>query len=157
MLASTRIIEILVAAVLLALGALVIYDSHRIGASWAADGPQAGYFPFYIGIILCCASAWILLSNLRSADARSFVGREEFKRVIAVLIPTALYVFAIYLIGVYAASALFIAFFMYWHGKFALHTTIVISALIPIALFLLFEVWFLVPLPKGPLEGLLGY
>jgi len=28
---------------------------------------------------------------------------------------------------------------------------------VPFALFLLFEIWFLVPLPKGPLEEFLGY
>ncbi|MGH8770320.1 MAG: tripartite tricarboxylate transporter TctB family protein [Burkholderiales bacterium] len=154
---SSRAIEIIVGLILLVVAAVVIYDSRRIGASWAADGPQAGYFPFYIGVILALASAWIVLSNLRTAGSDAFVGKEEFKRVLAVLIPAALYVAAIYIIGIYAASALFIAFFMHWHGKFRARTTLVVSLIIPLALFFLFEVWFLVPLPKGPLENLLGY
>jgi putative tricarboxylic transport membrane protein len=155
--ASTRVIEIIVALILLIVAAGVIYDSQRIGAGWAADGPRAGYFPFYIGVILAFASVWILLSNLRSGDGREFVGAEEFKRVMAVLLPATLYVAAIYLIGIYIASALFIVFFMRWHGEFRAHTTLVASLAIPLALFFLFEVWFLVPLPKGPIENLLGY
>lgn len=154
---TIRAVEILVAALLFAIAALVIHDSLRVGASWASDGPQAGYFPFYIGIILALSSVWILLANARRVDTRAFVGGEEFKRVIAVLVPAVLYVAAIGVIGLYLASALFIAFFMLWHGKFSALLTVIVSTLIPLTLFLLFEVWFLVPLPKGPLESLFGY
>ena len=154
---STRTVEIIVALLLLVVAAVVIYDSLRVGASWAADGPQAGYFPFYIGVILALASAWILLSNVRSGGTRAFVGGQEFKRVAAVLVPAIIYVAAIAVTGIYVASALFIAFFMRWHGKFSALKTLPVSVLIPLALFLLFEVWFLVPLPKGPFEHLLGY
>jgi putative tricarboxylic transport membrane protein len=154
---STRVVEILTASILLAVGALVIYDSLRIGVSWAADGPQAGYFPFYIGIILALASLWLIVANSTRAKAGAFVHRSEFKRVAAVFFPAVVYVGAIYMLGIYVASALFIVFFMRLHGRFRTHTTVAVSVLVPLALFFLFEVWFLVPLPKGPLENFLGY
>ena len=70
---STRTMEIAVAAVILLLSLVVIFDSRRVGAGWADDGPQAGYFPFYIGMVLCAASAWTLL-------ARSATITSSFKR-----------------------------------------------------------------------------
>jgi hypothetical protein len=154
---SIRTVEIVVALILLIVAALVIQDSTRIGASWAADGPQAGYFPFYVAVILAVASAWVLIFNLRRGSGEAFVAGEEFKRVIAVLLPAAIYVAAIYVVGIYLASALFIAFFMLWHGRFSVRLAVLVSVLIPVALFFLFEVWFLVPLPKGAVEKLLGY
>ena len=49
---STRTMEIVVALALLAVSALVIVDSYRLGSKWGDDGPQSGYFPFYIGLLL---------------------------------------------------------------------------------------------------------
>jgi len=156
---STKAVEIVVAASILLLSLLVIMDSRRVGAGWADDGPQAGYFPFFIGIILCIASVWALLLAVFSskADAGVFVSHKKLRLVISVFIPSIIYVIATYYIGIYAASAIFIGAFMYWHGRFPWTKIIPVSVAVPVAMFLLFEIWFLVPLPKGPLETLIGY
>jgi putative tricarboxylic transport membrane protein len=156
---STRAMEIGVAAFILILGIIVIVDSRRVGAGWAEDGPQAGYFPYYIGILLCISSAWTLWHAMFSGKhaAGVFVSHKKVRLVLSVFIPAMIYVAAIYFIGIYVASALFIGAFMYWHGRFAWIKIIPVSVTVPVALFLLFEVWFLVPLPKGPLETLIGY
>ena len=156
---STRTVEIAVAAFTFILGTVVIIDSRRVGASWAEDGPQAGYFPYYIGIFLCLASVWTIWRALFSAKdvAGVFVSHKKFRLVLSVFIPAMIYVAATYFIGIYVASALFIGAFMYWHGRFAWTKIIPVSLSVPVAVFLLFEVWFLVPLPKGPLETLIGY
>ncbi len=154
---STRAIEIIVALMLLSVAVLVIYDSKRIGAGWAADGPEAGYFPFYIGALLGVASIWILLQAMLQKTSPVFVAPDRLQRVLAVFIPTALYIAAIYFIGIYLASAFFLALFMRRHGTFSWRKILPVSVLVPIVLFLLFEIWFLVPLPKGPLENLFGY
>lgn len=156
---STKTMEIAVAAAIFLLGLVVIFDSRRVGAGWAEDGPQAGYFPFYIGLILCAASVWTLLRVLFAgkADAGVFVSYKKLGLVMSVLVPSALYVAAIYFIGIYVASAVFIGAFMYWHGRFPWLKIILVSVIVPVSMFLMFEVWFLVPLPKGPLEALIGY
>jgi putative tricarboxylic transport membrane protein len=156
---SAKWVEIVVAAAILALGILVIVDSRRVGAGWAEDGPQAGYFPFYIGVMLCIASVWTLLLALYSAktDMGVFVSHKKLRLVISVLLPSIIYVIATYYIGIYAASAIFIGAFMYWHGRFPWAKIVPVSVAVPAAMFLLFEIWFLVPLPKGPLETLIGY
>ena len=156
---STKAVEIAVAAIIFGLGLVVIFDSRRVGAGWADDGPQAGYFPFYIGLVLCAASAWTLLRAAFSDHALAgvFVSRKKLQLVLSVFFPSLIYVVAIYFIGIYVASALFIGAFMYWHGRFPWIKIIPVSLIVPMSMFLLFEVWFLVPLPKGPLEHLLGF
>jgi putative tricarboxylic transport membrane protein len=156
---STRAMEIVVSGLFVAAACLVMYDNWRIGARWAEDGPQAGYFPFYIGVIMFVASAVTLGTNLLAhAESRSnFVERSELVRVLQVFVPTVIYVLLIGFLGLYVSSAIFIAFFMAWLGKYPLYKIVPVAILIPVALFFMFEVWFLVPLPKGPLETALGY
>jgi putative tricarboxylic transport membrane protein len=155
---SVRTMEIAVAAVTFGLGLVVIFDSRRVGYGWSDDGPQAGYFPFYIGLILCAASAWtLLLAAFSKRASEVFVSRKKLRLVLSVFFPSLIYVIAIYFIGIYVASALFIGAFMYWHGRFPWIKIIPVSLIVPVSMFLLFELWFLVPLPKGPLEALFGY
>ena len=156
---GNRAMEFAVAAFTFILGLLVIYDSRRVGSGWAEDGPQAGYFPYYIGIILCIASAWTLWRAVFFGKnfAGVFVSHKKLRLVLSVFVPSMIYVAGIYFIGIYVASALFIGAFMYWHGRFVWTRIIPVSLAVPVAMFLLFEIWFLVPLPKGPLEALIGY
>jgi putative tricarboxylic transport membrane protein len=156
---STKTVEMIVAAIIFLIGIVVVYDSHRVGSGWASDGPQAGYFPFYIGLIICAASSWILLQTLfaKEANTTAFIGVGKVKLVLSVLVPTIVYVISIYFIGIYVASALFIGIFMRWLGKFGVTKILPVSLGVSIVLFFMFEVWFLVPLPKGPLEALFGY
>jgi putative tricarboxylic transport membrane protein len=156
---SNRTMELLVSGLFIAVACLVMYDNWRIGARWGADGPQAGYFPFYIGLIMFVASATTFGTHLlaRTEGSDSFVGRSELARVVQVFVPTVLYVVLIGFLGLYVSSAIFIGFFMAWLGRYPLYKIVPVAILIPVLLFFMFEVWFLVPLPKGPLENALGY
>jgi hypothetical protein len=163
--ASMKAMEIVVAALLLIFGAVVMWDSRRLGASWAEDGPQAGYFPFYIGLLIvigCAINLWRAL-GLKGDDKPPFVMRGQLKMVLAVMIPTAIYVLLIAGIGpvkglgIYVSSVLFIAWFMRRLGRYSWLRIAPVSIGVSVAFFMLFEVWFKVPLPKGPLEALLGF
>jgi hypothetical protein len=155
---ATRWPELLVALLLAAIALLVIADSVRIGAGWADDGPRAGYFPFYIGLALLAASAWIAAVQLRAWRAvKVFATRTEARQVLTVLWPMVVYVALVKLLGIYVASALLIAFFMVRHGDHRRVTTAAVAIGVPLVFFVVFERWFLVPLPKGPLEALLGF
>jgi putative tricarboxylic transport membrane protein len=158
-LVSNRSADIVVALILAAVGGLVIADSLRLGIGWADDGPSSGYFPFYIGLLIVLSSLWtIALSLLRRFRSEgSFVGRGQFRDVLKMFVPSAIYVVSIGFIGIYVASALFIAVFMRWLGRFRWPVIVAVSIAVPFSLFLVFEHWFLLPLPKGPLEDALGY
>lgn len=150
--------EVGVAALLLAVGALVVVDSLRVGIGWADDGPRSGYFPFYVGLLLMVASTWTLVRGLlgRSPLKPVFARRAELGQVLAVLVPMVVYVALVAVLGIYVSSLLLIAYFMKRHGGYGWLLTLAVSAGVPIAFFVLFERWFLVLLPKGPLEAAIG-
>ena len=151
--------DALTAFAIFLVGVVMMIDNHRIGAGWAPDGPESGYFPFRIGVILCIASVVVLLRSLFGKERKReiFVHRKKFKLVLLVLLPTLLYVLAIEFIGIYVASTLFIGAFMRVMDKYSWAKTLLISFGTSVVLFWLFEMQFLVPLPKGPLEALFGY
>ena len=160
---SVRVWEIVVAIAFLVFGAIVVWDSRRLGSQWGSDGPQAGYFPFYIGLIICISSAVNLLRafGLGLAGSKPFVLWDQLRMVLIVMVPCALYVALIanpvYSFGIYEASALFVAFFMRYLGKYGWPRIAAVSLGTMAVFFLMFEVWFKVPLPKGPIEALLGF
>lgn len=160
---SVRTWEAIVAVAFLAFGAVVVWESRRLGSSWGSDGPQAGYFPFYIGLIICIASIANLIAafSLGEKGARAFVHRGQLRMVLTVMIPCVVYVALImnpvYSLGIYEASALFIAFFMRYLGKYRWPKIAAVSIGVMVVFFLMFEVWFKVPLPKGPIEMLIGF
>ena len=153
-----KTVEVWVAAIVLLFGALVVYDSFRLGAGWGKSGPQTGYFPFYIGLLICISSTVNLVLALRNrvGGSKSFVSREQLKLILVMLVPTIIYVGLVRYLGLYLASTLYIAYFMWWLGKYPWVKIVPVSVGVSLAFFLIFETWFRLPLPKGPLEALLG-
>ena len=158
---SVRAWEILVAAVFLVFGSVVVWDSRRLGAAWGSDGPQAGYFPFYIGMIICIASLVNIYAAIAKPDRAPFVKWGQLRMILIVMVPCVIYVALIVnpwlTLGIYVASALFIAFFMRYLGKYGWAKIVAVSLGTTVAFFVMFEVWFKVPLPKGPLEAAFGF
>ncbi len=139
-------------------GVIAIYGAWRVGISWGAEGPRAGFFPFYVGLLVVIASVVNIASVLRTQpDNKLFAEWPQLRQVGAVVVPATIYVLVIPYIGIYVSSALMIAVFMKWFGKYSWQKLIPIAVLVPIALYFTFEKWFLVPLPKGPLEQMLYF
>ena len=156
---SVRAMDIITALVFLAIGLTVMVGSLKLGASWGADGPEAGYFPFYISLIIMLSSTVTLYQAVivnKNKETETFVEKEPFKQVMAVLLPAIVFVLGVQLIGIYVSSALYIAIFMVWLGKYPVWKAVAVSVGVSAALFLMFEYWFQVPLPHGswinPLE-----
>ena len=169
----TRTVEVVVALLLFAFGATVVVDSYRLGASWASDGPQSGYFPFYIGLLICLSSLATLgqamfaqwrdrkktFSGVVARRRALFVAWGPLRQVLSVLLPALVYVLFVQLIGIYVASAVYIALFMMWLGKYTWIRSAAVGIVVNVCFFLMFEVWFKVPLFKGAFDPLwwLGY
>jgi hypothetical protein len=158
---SVRMMDIVTSIAFLAVGLTVMVGSLKLGASWGVDGPEAGYFPFYISLIIMLSSAITLYQVAvvnKNKKTESFVDREPSRQVMAVLLPAIVFVLGVQLIGIYVASAIYIAIFMVWLGKYPIWKAIVVSLGVSAALYLMFEFWFQVPLPHGswfnPLEFL---
>ncbi|MRD47296.1 tripartite tricarboxylate transporter TctB family protein [Caenimonas koreensis DSM 17982] len=158
---ANYVVEAVVATLIMLLGLLVLQGSWSLGSKWTSDGPGSGYFPFYIGLLMCIAGAGALYQALmaKERDMEVFVDRAQLRRVLQVLIPAVIYVLAVQVIGLYVASAIYIAGFMIVLGKYSPVKSVITAVCINVVFFLMFEVWFKVPLFKGMFDPLhfLGY
>ncbi|KPH75508.1 tripartite tricarboxylate transporter TctB family protein [Bosea vaviloviae] len=153
---ARRPVERIVALVLIALAAIVLYDSYGRGAGWD-NGPENGFFPARVGWIFLAASLFILVQSLRSPQDGVFVTYEQLGQVTRVLGPLILFVALIQPLGLYVASSVFILVFMSIVATSRWWSIVLTAILVPLACFWVFELQFRVPLPKGPLETALGY
>jgi hypothetical protein len=152
-----RAAELITASVLMLLGGIVIFDAIRLGFGWGPDGPRSGFFPFWLALIMVVSCGIIFIQAAFDQTHKSFVSREQLVPVLKVLLPAAAAVVLMQYVGLYVASAIYLGFYMRWVGHHSWLTVFVLAIGIPVATFLVFEKWFLVPMPKGPLEAWLGY
>ena len=153
----TRTADLVTAAVLLLVGLIVVGDSLRLGAGWGSDGPKSGFFPFWLGVLLLGVTAAIVVQAWRRGPGKAFVTREQLRPVLQVLWPATAMVAVTHVVGLYVAAAMYLAFYMRWVGHHRWLTVILVAIAIPVVTFVVLEQWFLVPMPKGPLEAWLGY
>ena len=152
-----RAAELVTASVLILLGGIVLFDAVRLGFGWGPDGPRSGFFPFWLALIMVVMCGAILAQAALRDQGKSFVSREQLGPVLKVLWPAVAGVALMYFVGLYVASALYMGFYMRWVGRHSWVMVVAISLGLSIGSFLVFEKWFLVPMPKGPLEQWLGY
>jgi hypothetical protein len=152
-----RTADFVTASILMALGGVVLFDAIRLGIGWGTDGPRSGFFPFWLALIMITTCAVILLQTFWRGSRETFVTREQLGPVLKVIWPATAMVLLTHFIGLYVAAALYIGFYMRWVGRHAWTSVFAVAVAIPLVAFLIFELWFLVPMPKGPLESWLGY
>ncbi len=156
---DTRVAEVVVSLLLVVLALVLCFDNWRTGIGWDSTGPQAGYFPFYLSVILGLASLYGLVGTwlTRKEAAETFVTRAQLRRVMAVFVPTLLFCLATQFLGMYVASFLLIAIFMRLVGRIALWKSLLTAFLFTAVMFVTFDIAFDVIMPKGPLEAAFGY
>jgi hypothetical protein len=158
-----RVADLITAAMLMLLGGIVIYDAARLGFGWGNEGPQSGFFPFWLAILLVVISAAIFLQALMARSTKPFVTRESFIPVLKVLLPIVGFIFLTDPpgpwsgIGLYVAGGLYLGFYMRWVGHHSWFSVVALSIAVPLVAFFIFDKWFLVPMPKGPVEAWFGY
>jgi putative tricarboxylic transport membrane protein len=158
-----RVLDSMTAALLMLLSAIVIYDALRLGFGWGAEGPQSGFFPFWLAVLLALVSIVLFLQALRKRSGEPFVTRDRFVPVLQVLGPLAGFVILTDPpgpwsgLGLYVAAGLYLGFYMRWVGRHDWRTIVALATVVPVISFIIFETWFLVPMPKGPVEAWIGY
>ena len=152
-----RAADLVTAAVLMLSGGVVIADALRIGIGWGTDGPKSGFLPFWLGLLMVVTCAAIFAQALGRASSKTFVSREQLGPVLKVLWPAVALVVATQWLGLYVAAALYTGFYMRWIGRHSWLAVLAVAILFPLVTFFVFEKWFLVPMPKGPLEAWLGF
>ena len=150
---SHKSVEVGVALLIIVFGAIAIVGSLMVGIGWGVEGPRAGFFPFYIGLAIVISGAVNLWNAVRpDAPGGIFAEWSQLRQVLLVVIPATIYAVAVGYVGIYLSSAIFIAWFMRWLGKYRWPTVAAVSIGMPLVVYFVFEKWFLVALPKGPIE-----
>ena len=152
-----RAADLVTAGVLFLLAGVVLFDAVRLGFGWGGDGPKSGFFPFWLAVIAMLACAAIAAQAVRRRDGGSFLTRAQLIPVLKVIGPALALVVAMQFVGLYVASAVYIGTYMRWIGRHSWSAVVGLGLAIPLVTFVIFERWFLVPMPKGPLETWLGY
>lgn len=158
-----RTAELVVATLLMLLGGVVIADAVRLGIGWGLEGPGSGFFPFWLALLLALCAGAVLVQTARRPSSRPFVTRAQLVPVLKVLLPITAFVVAMDPpgpwtgLGLYVAAGLYLAGYMRWVGRHGWLAVLAVSLLVPVTAFVVFERWFLVPMPKGPVEAWLGY
>jgi hypothetical protein len=157
--AKTRTVDLVVSLLILAFAILFAWDSNRTGNEWASDGPEAGYFPFYLSVLMGAAALYgigrVLLAKVHEGEV--FVTRGQLYRVMQVFIPGVIFCIATQYLGIYVASFILTAGFMIWIGNIAVWKSVLTALIFSFAMFYIFEIAFNVIMPKGPLEAFFGY
>ena len=155
--------DLVTAVVLMLMGVLVLGDALRLGAGWGSDGPKSGFLPFWLALLLILVSSAVFVQAARRGRTEAFVTRERLRPVLQVVLPMAAFVVLIappgspWGLGLYVSAAIYLAFYMRWVGRHRWGAVVAVAVLVPSVTFVIFERWFLVPMPKGPLEAWLGY
>jgi putative tricarboxylic transport membrane protein len=155
--------DLVTAFVLMLLGGVVLADALRLGAGWGSDGPKSGFLPFWLALLLLLVSLGIAIQAFLRGRTPPFVTGERLRPVLQVVLPMAAFVVLIappglpWGLGLYVSGAIYLAFYMRWVGRHDWRAVIALAVVVPVVTFIVFERWFLVPMPKGPLEAWLGY
>lgn len=158
---SRRMTEIVTAGATGIVGLVAVIGSLELGVGWTSSGPEAGYFPFWIGLILAGASIWngvkaCLLTQTGEEAEEVFLSREQGMRILSFLAPMAVFVVITTFLGTYVGSTLYLVYTAHRQGGLSLPRSVLLGLGFTIALYLVFEMIFQVPLHKGPLEDMLG-
>lgn len=154
-----RTADLVCALILVGVAVVVVAEGLRLGIGWSTDGPQPGFFVFYLGVALLLSSLIVAVQARRRAPGSGgdFVTGTKLRSVATVLLPAIAAVVLTHGVGLYVSGGIYLASYMRAVGRHPWPLIVVLAVGIPAATFLIFEVWFLVPLPKGPLEAALGY
>ncbi len=150
---SMRKADILVALLLMSIGIVVIVDSVRLGFKWGMNGPESGFFPFYLGVGTIVCSILVLrkvaIQHKKEGAGKRLMPAGALNSILWVLVPATVMIAMTELVGLHIAAALYMGFYMRAVGKIRWTTTVLISILVPLSLYIAFDKLFLVPLPQG--------
>ncbi len=137
-------------------GAIVSASSLAHDIGWSGAGPGAGYFPFRVGVLLTVAGVALVIQHLGVRSDAVFATRLDLRRTRGVVLPTAGLAGGTMVLGSYVASGLFLAFMMRRRGGYGWLPAAALGAVSIAVFYTVFDLWFRVPLAKGPLEAALG-
>lgn len=146
-----RKVELLWATAFLVVAAIVIIESFRLGFGWQEHGPQAGFVPFWLAIVMVVCGGIIILRGLLMEVGESFfMSRPAMWAMIWVFLASTLLAFMIGTLGMYIATVVFAVLFTYWLGRHPWYVALGFAIITALAVYYGMEKGLTIPLPKSP-------
>ena len=153
-----RTAELLTAIILGAVSIGFMVSAYQLPIGYIADeGPGAGAFPFWLGVLMLVTCVWTFVRALRgttppSRSAEPFLTRDAMVMFALVAGSLGTMILLVHFIGIYGAVPLFLLFYLRVIGNHGWPLTLLLAILIPVVTFLFFEVALTITLPKGYTE-----
>src|SRR5512137_2408951 len=104
--------DIYVGLGLMAVGLLVLGDAIRIGFGWGMSGPEAGFFPFYMGLGIVISTFFFLLRAIKihrkEGSGKPLVPEGGTAQILWVLLPAIGVILLTELLGLHLATILYL-------------------------------------------------
>ena len=144
--------ETAVAAFLVLAAVVMLREALRRPIGLTGSGPGAGFFPFWLvtGVGICAIA--LVVQSLRVRDNKRdepFIPAGAWRPLLIVFLPMAAVIGLLDILGIYIGGAIYLAGYMRLVGRHRWSVIILVSVLVPLVLFFIFERWFLMLLPKG--------
>lgn len=152
--------DVAMAAGFLLISVVLLREARRLPI-WTSEGPGAGFFPFWLSVGVAVSAVIVFAGSLRAVAANGpggpFIPPHAWKPLLVVFTPMVAIILFLNYLGLYLGGAIYLMGYMWLVGRFRWPIILLVSILVPLALFLIFERWFLMPLPKGILLEYLLY
>jgi len=149
----TKKADIITALILMLFGLIVAYDAIDKGIGWGAEGPRAGFFPFVMALLVIGGTAMVIGQAIKGTSslkgAKRFVEAGGMKPIMIVIIPAVLMILLTEVIGLYLAAIIYLVGYIKWAGNHSWRTSLLIGILVPLVSYVVFDKFFLIPMPMG--------
>ena len=149
----TKTADIITALIIMLFGVIVAADSIRIGIGWAADGPEGGFFPFAMAVLVIGGSVLVIRQAIKGTSSvkgnKRFVEVGGMKPILIVVIPACLMILFIDVVGLYISAMIYLVGYIKWAGDHSWRTSLLVGILVPLVSYIVFEKFFLIPMPMG--------
>lgn len=151
---TIRAAEVVAGAGFVVVAMVVLVETIKLGPGWGRDGPQPGFFPFILAVVIGLGGLGTLVQGLRSADSRPFFEvRQEMVDLAQVGIPLALAIASIPFLGLYIMAVLYVGLFTAWYGRFRWYLSFPAGLVLAGTLYWGLERGFLISMPKSMWYG----
>ena len=160
--------EIIMASFWAALSVAILFEIQVIPFTkqpigWAKGlGPQAGWFPFWLAVIMLICSLIVLIPKVLQAvreglgEDTTFVSVEGFKALMNAFLPMLIYVITIPWLGFYLGSTIYLIYYIRMVGKHSWTLSLFTGIIFSVSVFLIFEKALKLTLAKGFIEPILN-
>lgn len=147
---TNKWMDVVTLSLLLVLGCFVTYNAYMLGPGYGAQGPEPGFWPFWLAVMFMVGGIVAMVLTVRNPDENPFFeAKQEVIDLVSVGAPVLAVVLLNYWLGIFFSAMVYLGFFMWWYGKFTWYTSIASGIAFGIVLYFAIRVGFNLSMPMS--------